>query len=94
LPAAAEAGVIMADHAGFYETSLLYAVRPELVEMDRLGMDAPWYCRTDDSKAHKASIESGEQMWEAMVAAWVENLSTMIKPKRPTPDDLTVKGIF
>lgn len=94
LPAAAEQGVVMADHAGYYETSLLYAARPELVEMDRLGMDAPWYCRNDDSMARKASIESGDQMWQAMVAAWIDNLSKMAKPKRPTPNDLTVKGIF
>src|ERR1051326_8116907 len=32
------------DHAGFYETSLLLATRPELVEQERLGPDAPWYC--------------------------------------------------
>jgi creatinine amidohydrolase len=94
LPAAAEQGVVMADHAGYYETSLLYAARPELVELDRLGMDAPWYCRGDDSKASKASIEAGEQMWAVMVAAWAEKLSMMVKPKRATPDDLTVKGIF
>lgn len=94
LPEAEEKGVVMADHAGFYETSLLYAARPELVDMEQLGMDVPWYCRTDNSKARKASIVAGEQMWQAMVAAWVGNLSKMVKPKRPTPDDLTVKGIF
>ncbi len=32
LPAAAEQGVVMADHAGFHETSLLLAARPELVQ--------------------------------------------------------------
>lgn len=94
LPAAAEKGVVMADHAGFYETSLLYAARPELVELERLEMDVPWYCRTDDSKARKASIEAGEQMWQAMAAAWAGKLSKLVNPKRPTPDDLTVKGIF
>lgn len=94
LPAALEQGVVMADHAGFYESALLLAARPELVELDRLGMGAPWYCTTPDSRAREATIEAGEQMWQAMVDAWVENLSAMTRPKRPTPNDLTVKGIF
>lgn len=94
LPAAAEQGVEMADHAGYYETSLLMAARPDLVEMDRLGMQAPWYCTTSDSRAREASVEAGEQMWTAMVGAWVERLSDMQRPKRPTPDDVITRGIF
>jgi creatinine amidohydrolase/Fe(II)-dependent formamide hydrolase-like protein len=94
LPAAAEQGVVMADHAGLYETSLLMAARPELVEMDHLAMGAPWYCTTPDSRAREASVEAGTRMWQAMVAAWVEKLSSMTRPRRPTPDEMTVKGIF
>ncbi len=94
LPAAAEQGVEMADHAGFYETSLLMAARPELVELDRLGMAAPWYCTTSGSKGREASVEAGERMWAAMVDAWVEKLSAMQQPKRPTPNEVTVTGIF
>jgi creatinine amidohydrolase/Fe(II)-dependent formamide hydrolase-like protein len=94
LPAAAEQGVIMADHAGFYETSLLLAARPELVDMEYLGMDAPWYCTTDSSKARKASVEMGERMWQAMVDAWLAKILGMTRPKRPTPDQVTIKGIF
>jgi hypothetical protein len=94
LPAAAEQGVVMADHAGFYETSLLMAARPELVELERLEMGAPWYCTTPDSRGREASLEAGERMWQAMVAAWVERLSSMTRPRRPTPDEMTVKGIF
>jgi creatinine amidohydrolase/Fe(II)-dependent formamide hydrolase-like protein len=94
LPPAAEAGVEMADHAGFYETSLLMAARPELVELDRLGLGTPWYCATPDSKARQASAEAGEQMWTAMVAAWVEKLSALQRPQRPSPQDVTVRGIF
>jgi creatinine amidohydrolase/Fe(II)-dependent formamide hydrolase-like protein len=93
-PAAAEQGVVMADHAGYHETSLLMAARPDLVQMDQLGMSAPWFCTTPDSRARKASIQDGERMWEAMVTAWVQDLSTLRGPKRPTPDDLTVRGIF
>jgi len=94
LPAAAEQGVVMADHAGFYETSLLMAAKPDLVDLDQLGMDAPWYTMSDDSKARKANAEDGERFWQAMTDAWVEKLNAVINPIRPTPDDLTVKGIF
>jgi creatinine amidohydrolase/Fe(II)-dependent formamide hydrolase-like protein len=94
LPMAANEGVVMADHAGLYETSLLMAARPELVDLECLGMDAPWYCTTADSKARKASVETGERMWRAMVNAWLAKLSGMTRPKRPTPDQVTVKGIF
>ena len=94
LPAAAEQGVVMADHAGFYETSLLMAARPDLVQMSQLGMAAPWYCATPDSRAREASAQEGERMWAAMVNAWVEDLSILRRPRRPTPDDLTVQGIF
>jgi creatinine amidohydrolase len=94
LPVAAEQGVVMADHAGFYETSLLMAARPESVDLERLGMDAPWYCTTPDSRAREASAGAGEGMWAAMVDAWVSKLATLRQPRRPTPDELTVKGIF
>ena len=94
LPAAADQGVVMADHAGYYETSLLMAARPDLVELDRLGMGAPWYCTTPESRAREASVEAGEQMWTAMTNAWVQRLSEYQRPKRPTPNDVTVQGIF
>jgi creatinine amidohydrolase len=94
LPMAADEGVVMADHAGLYETSLLMAARPDLVDMERLGMDAPWYCTTAASRARRASAEAGERMWRAMVDAWLAKLSGMTSPKCPTPDQVTVKGIF
>jgi creatinine amidohydrolase/Fe(II)-dependent formamide hydrolase-like protein len=94
LPAAAERGVVMADHAGYYETSLLLAAHPELVEMERLGMDAPWYCTTADSQARQASVQEGEKMWQAMVDAWVEKLSALTRPRRPTPEQVTITGLF
>jgi creatinine amidohydrolase len=94
LPAAAEQGAVMADHAGYYETSLLMAARPELVELERLGMDAPWYCTTPDSKAREASAEAGERLWQAMVDAWVAKLSAYCRPKRPTPQQVTIDGLF
>jgi creatinine amidohydrolase len=94
LPAAAEQGVVMADHAGYYETSLLMAAHPELVDMGRLAMGAPWYCTAPDSRAREASAEAGERMWAAMVDAWVQKLSALQRPQRPTPNDVTVKGLF
>ncbi len=94
LPAAAGQGVVMADHAGYYETSLLMAARPELVDLARLGMDAPWYTNTSDSKARQATGEAGEQMWQAMVEAWVEKLTVLTRPKRLTPNEVTVTGLF
>lgn len=98
LPAAAEkagAGArVMADHAGFYETSLLLAAHPELVDMARLGMGAPWYCTAPGSRAREASVEAGERLWAAMVDAWVDRLSATLRPRRPTPDDVTIRGIF
>jgi creatinine amidohydrolase/Fe(II)-dependent formamide hydrolase-like protein len=94
LPAAADQGVVFSDHAGYYETSLLLAAHPELVEMERLGMDAPWYCTTNNRKSREASVESGEQMWQAMVNAWVEDISSLTRSKRPSPGDVTITGIF
>jgi creatinine amidohydrolase len=94
LPAAAEKGVVMADHAGFYETSLVMAAYPELVEAARLGMNPPWYSVTPDSKARKATVEDGERMWQAMVSAWVDQINALNRPKRISPKDVTVTGIF
>jgi creatinine amidohydrolase/Fe(II)-dependent formamide hydrolase-like protein len=75
LPQAQEQGVVMADHAGFYETSLLMAAHPELVELERLGNDPPWYCNTPNSKVSRANIQAGQEMWTAMIDAWVDKLS-------------------
>jgi creatinine amidohydrolase len=94
LPAAAETGVVMADHAGFYETSLLLAARPELAELGRIRPDAPWYVLAQDSDARKASRETGERMMQAMVDAWVEKLSPLLPRRRPTPSEVTITGLF
>lgn len=90
LPAAADQGVVMADHAGYYETSLLMAAHPELVQFDLLDPDAPWYCRD----AKKASLEAGNAMWQSMVDAWVHALSQLVRPKKPSPKDVTIQGLF
>jgi creatinine amidohydrolase/Fe(II)-dependent formamide hydrolase-like protein len=91
---AAEKVAVMADHAGYYETSLLLAMRPDLVELERLTMNTPWYCTAAGSKARDASHEAGERMWQAMVDAWVERLTGLTQPRLPTPGELTVHGLF
>ena len=63
------------DHAGYNETSFLMATRPELVEQDRLGDDAPWYCRQQEKKnSWTANVAHGEEMVDAVVDAWVAML--------------------
>jgi creatinine amidohydrolase/Fe(II)-dependent formamide hydrolase-like protein len=94
LPPAAEQGVVMADHAGYYETSLLMAARPELVDLAHLAKQTPWFCAAPGSKASQASLEAGERMWQVMVEAWVEKLSALQRPRRPTPKDVTIQGLF
>lgn len=77
LPQAAEQGVTMADHAGFYETSLLMAAHPELVDLGRIGPDAPWYVLSPTSDAREANVAAGQKMWATMVGAWVNKLSKL-----------------
>ena len=62
--------------------------------MARLGMDAPWYTNASDSKARNATREAGERMWQAMTDAWVEKLAALTRPRRPTPSQVTVTGLF
>lgn len=77
LPPAAAQGVEMADHAGFYETCLILAAHPALVDQARLTAHAPWYTHTASSKASAASAEDGQRMWDAMVAAWVNQINLL-----------------
>jgi creatinine amidohydrolase len=66
------------DHAGYYETSLLLAARPELVEQERLDVSAPWYCHLGEAQSSAtASAQSGHEMLEAIVRAWVEELGSL-----------------
>lgn len=66
------------DHAGFFETSLLLATRPELVEQARLDATAQWYCHVGEPRsAVTATVADGEAMVEAILAAWVDELRGM-----------------
>lgn len=84
----------MADHAGFYETALLMAAFPAGVEQDRLGNEPPWFSSTENSQSRAASLQAGEQMWANMISAWVEQLAPLVRPKRPTPNEVTITGLF
>lgn len=94
LPAAAEQGVQMADHAGYYETALVLAARPDLVRLDRLGLNSPWYCSTPGSRARDATFAAGEEMWAVITRAWLSRLSALRQPKQPAPNDVTITGLF
>jgi creatinine amidohydrolase len=72
LPAAREAA--SGDHAGLYETSLLLAARPKLVDMDKLQGDLPWFCTHSENPSIEGSAELGERMFRAMADAWVDEL--------------------
>lgn len=52
------------DHAGVGETSLMLALAPEVVEMDRLGENTGWYTET----ATQATAELGERGVAAILA--------------------------
>ena len=67
----------MGDHAGFYETSLILAAHPELVDQTKLDATAPWYTHTTTSNALDASVAAGERLWTAMVDAWTEKLNAL-----------------
>lgn len=77
LPSAATQAVQIADHAGYYETSLILACHETLVDQSRLATDAPWYTNASSSKAANATVEAGERMWRAMVEAWVSQLGLL-----------------
>jgi creatinine amidohydrolase/Fe(II)-dependent formamide hydrolase-like protein len=93
LPAAAAQGVVMADHAGFFETALLMAAKPELAELGRLDQGAPWYTATATSQAKTATPEAGERMFQAMADAWVDKLPGRLR-RQPRPSDVTMQGLF
>jgi len=58
-------------HAGRFETALLMAARPELVDLGKLQRpDLPWFCLEPGAHAADATREFGERCLGAMVDAW------------------------
>jgi creatinine amidohydrolase len=79
LPAAAAATRInMSDHAGFFETSLVFGAHPELVELARIDEGAPWFCSQPGNLASAAGPDSGDRLLAAMVDAWVARLQDLL----------------
>ena len=58
------------DHAGQYECSLLMALYPEYVKLDRLGDEPHWFTKS----AEKANKELGEKMAELSVKSLTERI--------------------
>ena len=58
-------------HAGRFETALLMAARPELVDLAKLERpDLPWFCLEPGARAADATRELGERCLAAMADAW------------------------
>jgi len=58
-------------HAGRFETALLMAVRPDLVDLALLQRpDLPWFCLEPGAHAADATRELGERCLSAMADAW------------------------
>jgi len=55
-----------ADHAGYQETSLLWALRPDLVRSEKIGTSDDWFAET----AKDASREAGEAMARELLDYW------------------------
>jgi creatinine amidohydrolase len=72
LPSVAE--IVLGDHAGIWETSLMLHLRPDLVRLDRVDDVPYWYVQNPESRAADATAERGAKMLETMVGAWVEAL--------------------
>jgi len=58
--------VLPGDHAGAIETSMIWALRPELVRQDRIGTSADWFTET----AVNASPEQGEARVRKLLELW------------------------
>lgn len=58
--------VMPLDHAGYHETSLLWASCPEAVDMSRYNRNTEWFTET----AKDASIEHGKELMKDIFAYW------------------------
>ena len=69
--AAIPRGDLGGGHAGRFETALLMAARPDLVDLAKLDRpDLPWFCLEPGAHAADATREFGERCLGAMVEAW------------------------
>ena len=63
------------DHAGLHETSYMLAACGDKVDMSLLSEDGPWYTLSEGGRSEDGTVARGEEMFEAMVQAWVEEFS-------------------
>ena len=63
------------DHAGINETSYMLAACADKVDMSLLNEDGPWYTLAEGGRSEDGTAARGEEMFEAMVQAWVEELA-------------------
>lgn len=59
------------DHAGFHETSLMWSLNPNAVDMNRIQENNEWFC----SSTADASLEHGRELTEMILNYW----NTVIK---------------
>ena len=64
------------DHAGRNETSYMLAACGDRVDMSLLSDEGPWYTLSPGGASADGTAEWGEEMFEAMVAAWAEELGS------------------
>ena len=62
------------DHAGINETSYMLAACGSKVDMSLLSDGGPWYTVSPNGPSADATVARGEEMFEAMVSAWAEEL--------------------
>jgi creatinine amidohydrolase/Fe(II)-dependent formamide hydrolase-like protein len=73
--AAIPRGDLAGGHAGRFETALLMAARPDLVDLAKLDRpDLPWFCLEPGAHAAEATREFGERCLTAMADAWEKAL--------------------
>jgi creatinine amidohydrolase len=58
------------DHAGFHETSLMWALDPAAVDMNRVHENDEWFCQS----AVNASRKHGEELIEMIMSYWQKNI--------------------
>ncbi|MBR6747901.1 MAG: creatininase family protein [Clostridia bacterium] len=58
--------VLPGDHAGKVETSMIWALRPELVREDKIGTSEDWFTET----AAEGSAELGEERIRTLLECW------------------------
>ncbi|MDD5727869.1 MAG: creatininase family protein [Victivallales bacterium] len=58
------------DHAGYHETSLMWALNSSAVNMERIRENREWFC----ASAENASIEHGEELIDMILDYWRKNI--------------------